>query len=53
MKNLCNCIQKIKNKHDGGVDVGFIVSVCITHGPVERLTPLLGSKDKSPGNEEA
>ena len=44
--------KKIK-KHDGGADVAFIVSACITHSPVERLTPLLGSKDKNLGNKEA
>ena len=43
--------KKIK-KHDGGADVAFIVSACITHSPVERLTPLLGSKDKNLGNKE-
>ena len=55
-KILCSCIQKIKNKHDGGEDVAFFVSACITHSLVERLavlTALLGNKDKSPGNEEA
>ena len=55
-KNLCSCIQKIKNKHDGGADVAFFVSVCITYSPVERLsvlTALLGNKDKSPGSIEA
>ena len=51
-KNLCSCIQKMKNKH-GGADVAFIISVCITHSPLERLTLLLSSKDKSPRNEEA
>ena len=55
-KNLCRCVQKIKNKHDGGADVAFFVSTCITHSLVERLsalTVLLGNKDKSPGNVEA
>ena len=55
-KILCSCVQKIKNKHDGGPDVAFFVSACITHSLVERLavlTALLGNKDKSPGNEEA
>ena len=55
-KNLCSCVQKIKNKHDGGVDVAFFVSACITHSLGERLaalTALLGNKDKSPGNKEA
>ena len=55
-KNIYCCIQKIKNKHDGGADVAFFVSVCITHSLVERLsalTALLGNKDKSPGNVEA
>ena len=52
-KNLSGSAQKIKNKHDGDADVAFIVSACITHSPLERLTPLLGNKDKSPGNEEA
>ena len=42
----------MKNKH-GGADVAFIISVCITHSPLERLTLLLSSKDKSPRNEEA
>ena len=48
-KNLCSCIQKIKNKHDGGADVAFSVSVCNTHSLVERLSALivlLGNKDK-------
>ena len=48
-KNLCSCIQKIKNKHDGGADVAFFVSACNTHSLVERLsalTVLLGNKDK-------
>ena len=48
-------IQKIKNKHDGGADVAFFVSACITHSLVERLsvlTALIGNKDKSPGNVE-
>ena len=55
-KNLCSCVQKIKNKHDGGAYVAFLVSACITHSLVERLaalTALFGNKDKSPGNEEA
>ena len=55
-KNLSSCIQKIKNKNDGGADVAFFVSVCIIYSPVERLsafTALLGNKDKSPGNIEA
>ena len=55
-KNLCSCVQKIKNKH-GGADVAFFfVSACITNKPVERLsvlTALLGNKDKSPGSVEA
>ena len=54
-KNLCNCIQNVKSKHDGGADVAFFVSACITNGLVERLsalTALLGNKDKSPGNVE-
>ena len=50
-KNLCSCIQKIKNKHDDGADV--VVSVCGTDSLVERLTVLLGNKTKFPGNEEA
>ena len=40
-KNLCSCVQKIKNKHDGGADVAFFVSVCITHSLVERLSALI------------
>ena len=55
-KNLCSCVQKIKNKHDGGADVAFFVSACITYSLVERpsaLAVLLGNKDKSPGNVEA
>ena len=53
-KNICSCVQKIKNKHDGGVDVVFcFVSACGTHSQVERLTVLLGSKDKNPGNNES
>ena len=55
-KSFCSCIQKIKNKHDGGADVAFFVFVCIIHSLLERLavlTALLGNKDKSPGNEEA
>ena len=54
-KNCCSCIQKIKNKHDGGADVAFFVSVCITHSLVERLaalTALFSNKGKSPENEE-
>ena len=54
-KNLCSCVQKIKNKNDGEADVVFFVSACITHSLVERLaalTTLLGNKDKSPGNKE-
>ena len=54
-KNLCSCIQKIKNKHDGGEDIVllyFFVSVCGTHSLVERMTVLLSNKDKNPGNEE-
>ena len=54
-KNLCSCVQKIKNKHDGGEDVALFVSACVTHSLVERmyqLTALLGNKDKSPGNVE-
>ena len=51
-RNLCSCVQKIKNKHDSGADVLFYLCVCYSeHG--ERLTVLLGSKDKNPGNEEA
>ena len=42
-KSLCSCVQKIKNKHDGGADVCFFfVSVCVTHSLVERLTMLVG-----------
>ena len=55
-KKLCSCVQKIKNKHDGDVDVAFFASVCVTHSLVERLsalTALLGNKDKNPGNVEA
>ena len=55
-KNLCSCIQKIKNKHDGGADVAFFVSAFVTHSLVERLsvlTALLGNKDKNPENVEA
>ena len=55
-KNLCSCVQKIKNKHNGGADVAFFVSACINHSLVERLsalTGLLGNKDKSSGNVEA
>ena len=55
-KNLCRCVQKIKNKHDGGADVAFFVSVCVTHSLVERMSvPIMlpGNKDKSPGNVEA
>ena len=54
-KNFCNCVQKIKNKHDGGADFAFFVSACITHSLVERLsalTALLGSEGKSPGYVE-
>ena len=54
-KNLYDCVQKIKNKNDGGADVAFFASACITHSLLERLaalTALLGNKDKSPGNEE-
>ena len=54
-KKLWSCIQKVKNKHDGGADVAFFVSVCVTHSIVDRLsalTALLGNKDKSPGNRE-
>ena len=40
-KILCSCVQKIKNKHDGGADVAFFVSACITHSLVERLLCLL------------
>ena len=53
--NLCSCVQKIKNQHDGGADVVFFVSAFITHSLVERLsglTVLLNNKDKSPGNSE-
>ena len=45
-----------KNKQDGGADVAFFVSACVTHSLVERLsalTALLGNQDKSPGNVEA
>ena len=55
-KNFCSCIQKIKKKHDGGANVAYFVSLCITHSLVERLsvlTALLDNKDKSPGNIEA
>ena len=50
-KNLCSCIQKIKKKkkQDGGADVAFFVSACITYRLVERLsvlTALLSNKDK-------
>ena len=54
-KNLCGCIQKTKNKHDGGADVAFFVSAVITHSLVGRLsafTALLGNKDKRPGKVE-
>ena len=30
----------------------FFVSTCVTCRLVERLTALLGNKDKNPGNEE-
>ena len=46
----------MKNKRDGGADVVFFVSTCITHSLVERLavlTALLGNKEKIPGNKEA
>ena len=52
-KNICSCIWKIKNKHDGCADVAYFVSTFITPSLAERLTVLLRSKDKSPGNEEA
>ena len=52
-KNLCNCIQKIKNKNDGRTDVAFFVFACITHSLVERLTASLSNKDKSHGNKDA
>ena len=56
-KNLCSCVQKIQNKHNGGAGVAFFVSASITHSlTVERLsafTALLGNKDKSPENAEA
>ena len=55
-KNLCSCVQKMKNKQDGGADVAFFVPACVNHSLVERLsalTALLGNKDKSPGNIEA
>ena len=29
-KNLCSCIQKIKNKYDGGADVVFLVRMLLT-----------------------
>ena len=53
-KNLCGCVQKIKNKHDGGADffLNFFISVCVTYSLVERPTVLLSTKDKNPGNEE-
>ena len=45
-KNICSCIQKIKNKYDGGADVGVRggggVSMCLTH----RL--VVTAKDKRP-----
>ena len=52
-KNLCNCIQKIKNKNDSRTDVAFFVFACITHSLVERLTASLSNKDKSHGNKDA
>ena len=51
-KKLWSCIKKVKNKHDGGADVAFFVSACVTHSIVERLSALfalLSNKDKSPG----
>ena len=46
-KNLCSCIQKIKNKHDGGADVAFFVSACFTDSLVERLAALCYSLIKT------
>ena len=49
-------LKKTKTKHDAGADIAFLVSVCITHGLVERLsalTALIDNKDKSPGYVEA
>ena len=51
-KNLCSCVQQIKNKHDGGANV-FFVSACVTHSLVENATFLRRNKGKSPGNKEA
>ena len=31
----------------------FFVSACDTHSLMERLTMLVGNKDKNPGNEKA
>ena len=28
-KNLCTCVQRINNKHDGGTDVGFFLFPCV------------------------
>ena len=53
-ENLFSCVQKIKNKHDGGthVVVSFLLPR-VTHSLVERVTLLHSNKDKNPGNEEA
>ena len=51
-KSFCSCIQKIKNKHDGDADVVFLF-LWVTHSLMERLTVLVGNKDRRPENEEA
>ena len=37
-KNLCSCVQKIKNKHDGDTLV-FFLFLHVTHGIVRYLIP--------------
>ena len=51
-KSFCSCIQKIKNKHYGDADVVFLF-LWVTHSLMERLTVLVGNKDRKPENEEA
>ena len=52
-KNICSCVQKIKNKQGDARFFSLFVSACFTHSLVETLTVLFGNKDKNAVNEEA
>ena len=50
--NLCNCVLKIKNKHNGGVVLFFFASACVIHVTMRDWLCYLVTKAKALGTKK-